>query len=117
MPVHEDRNMGADLAVFVDYVRPDPGLHSKQLVERLLKIRSSDLVDEPRLDRVREQPRQPKRRGHGISWIAPIRGNEGSSCSHRPPLSVVSQSLPPVVPKQNIPSLSPSKAPRSTPVN
>lgn len=41
--------------------------------------------------------------GHTISSIAPIRGNVGGSSLQDSPLSAVSQSLPPVVPKQNVP--------------
>lgn len=115
--VDEDRDVRSDPTGLIDDVVTQAGEPGEQVLERRRDGLTFDVVIVPDIDGLGENPRKPETGRHPTRLTAPMRGNDGSSSCQASPLSSVSQTLPPVVPKQNLPSLSPSKAPLSTPVN
>ena len=114
--VDEDGDVGSDLARVVQDVVAETRDPHEQVLECISDTVSDNGMGLPDVDRLREHPRKLDD-GHGTRLTAPILGNAGLNSSQLSPLSVVSHSFPPVVPKQKVPSSSPSNAPRNTPVN
>lgn len=115
--IDEDQDMTPDPPALVQQMISQTGLIDKQAFEYLAKGLPLGLVSRPSRHRLGQDTGQPDGDAHTTIRIAAIRGNEGSSSAQLSPVSRVSHSLPPVVPKQKAPSSSPSNARRNTPVN
>ena len=102
-PVDEDRDMGSDGASLVDDVVADARFASEEVSQDRLDGPAGQLLIDTRSHCVREQTGQTQPDSQPLTSIAPILGKDGASSSQDSPLSSVSQSLPPVVPKQKLP--------------
>ncbi len=101
--VDEDRDVGSDGAGLVDDVVADAWFAGEEVSQDRLHGSAGQLLIDARSHGVREKTGQTQPDTQPLTSIAPILGKDGASSSQDSPLSSVSQSLPPVVPKQKRP--------------